>query len=222
MYNIETLKNLISKGRKFEYLFFWGNIQKGEDIDTSCLSQMFEGYPFEPYPPFTLEDEEWNNEFSTAEHHMMFHKTKVFGDNASAKLILKGNYIKREIEQIPFTSMLQYEFEKDPSGYEPITPKEAKALGRSLKNFCPEIWDKYKLGVVYRGNLAKFTQHPKLKEYLLSTGYKILVEASPYDKVWGIGLSKTDYRALDPNLWLGQNLLGFILMEVRDTIRNYF
>lgn len=221
MYNIETLKDLISKGRKFEYLFFWGNIQKGEDIDTSCLSQMFEGYPFEPYPPFTLNDEEWNKEFATAEHHMMFHKTKVFGDNASAELILKGT-TEVIVEKLPFTNMMQMDDTKTTYKTTYISPKEAKTLGRSLKNFCPEIWDKYKLGVVYRGNLAKFTQHPKLKEYLLSTGNKILVEASPYDKVWGIGLGKNDPRVYDPNLWLGQNLLGFILMDVRETIRKYF
>lgn len=221
MYNIYTLKDLIEKGYKFEYIFFWGNIQHTQHIDQSCLSQMFEGCPFEPYPPFTLDDEGWNSEFSTAEHHMMYHKTKVFGDNASAELILKGT-TEVIVEELPFTNMMQMDDTKTSYKTTYISPKEAKTLGRSLKNFCPEIWDKHKLGVVYRGNLAKFTQHPKLKEYLLSTGDKILVEASPYDKVWGIGLGKNDPRVYDPNLWLGQNLLGFILMEVRKTIREYF
>lgn len=99
------------------------------------------------------------------------------------------------------------------------TPKEAKELGRSVKNFNSGVWDSVKLDIVKHGNILKFEQNPKLLEYLLSTRGKILVEASPYDKIWGIGLQAKDSWALNPNKWQGENLLGFVLMDIRD---NYY
>ena len=68
-------------------------------------------------------------------------------------------------------------------------------------------------------NLLKFSQNQNFKDFLLSTGDKILVEASPYDRIWGIGMLETDNRAENPLLWNGENLLGFALMEVRDQLR---
>ncbi len=68
--------------------------------------------------------------------------------------------------------------------------------------------------------MAKFSQNKDLKIFLLSTGNKVLVEASPYDKVWGVGLTKQDENITDPNNWLGINLLGFALMTVRDMLRH--
>jgi len=72
--------------------------------------------------------------------------------------------------------------------------------------------------MVKKGNLLKFSQNQKIRKFLLSTGKKILVEASPYDKIWGIGMLETDHRAENPLLWNGENLLGFALMEVRDEL----
>ena len=69
-----------------------------------------------------------------------------------------------------------------------------------------------------RGNYAKFSQNAELKEFLLSTVGKVLVEASPYDRIWGIGMSADDSRSENPNLWRGMDLLGFCLMEVRDML----
>ena len=69
------------------------------------------------------------------------------------------------------------------------------------------------------GNWCKFSQNPGLREFLLSTGDSILVEASPYDSIWGIRLSADSPEAQDPMKWRGQNLLGFALMEVRDELR---
>ncbi len=68
------------------------------------------------------------------------------------------------------------------------------------------------------GNIAKFSQHPELKGFLLNTGKRILVEASPVDKIWGIGLAKDDDRIHNPLTWQGLNLLGFALMNVRDRL----
>lgn len=69
-----------------------------------------------------------------------------------------------------------------------------------------------------QGNIAKFSQHPELKAYLLGTGNRILVEASPVDKIWGVGLAKDDGKIHNPLNWQGLNLLGFALMQVRDEL----
>ena len=101
-------------------------------------------------------------------------------------------------------------------------PKEMKALGKKVRNFNQDIWDKTKYSIVLNGNYFKFAQNPGMRNFLLATGNKILVEASPLDKIWGIGLSEENSNAMNPNLWRGQNLLGFALMEVRDDLRNVY
>ncbi|MBQ4580748.1 MAG: NADAR family protein [Clostridia bacterium] len=98
-------------------------------------------------------------------------------------------------------------------------PKTIKALGRQVQGFQSDAWDQVKYALIAAGNLCKFSQNPALRDFLLSTGNAILVEASPYDTIWGIGLAAEDPRAKDPSQWRGQNLLGFALMEVRDEIR---
>lgn len=98
-------------------------------------------------------------------------------------------------------------------------PRDYKKLGRKIKNFDPKAWDEKKYEIVVNGNKAKFGQNPELKEYLLSTGTAILAEASPYDKIWGIGLYPSNAAKGTVEDWRGQNLLGFALMEVRDFLR---
>ncbi|UKB79710.1 NADAR family protein [Chryseobacterium sp. MEBOG07] len=128
--------------------------------------------------------------YKTAEHYMMAGKARLFNDAEIEEEILKA-----------------------------ATPNQAKALGRKVKNFDPTIWDEHKYEMVTQGNLLKFSQNQYFKDFLLSTGDKILVEASPYDRIWGIGMQETDTRAQNPLLWNGENLLGFALMEVRDELR---
>ncbi len=99
-------------------------------------------------------------------------------------------------------------------------PKVIKALGRKVQGFQEDVWNEVKYALIVAGNYSKFSQNPLLREFLLSTGNAVLVEASPYDRIWGIGLSADDPLALDPGAWRGQNLLGFALMEVRDQIRS--
>ncbi|MCI9243276.1 MAG: NADAR family protein, partial [Lawsonibacter sp.] len=94
-----------------------------------------------------------------------------------------------------------------------------KALGREVKHFDQAEWDKCKHTIVLTGNFQKFLQNPKLKDFLLRTGDKILVEASPRDRIWGIGMGKANENAENPTAWRGANLLGFALMEVRDELR---
>ena len=94
-------------------------------------------------------------------------------------------------------------------------PKTAKALGRKVRGFDQRIWDEHAYRLVVEANLAKFSQSPPLRDYLLSTAPAVLVEASPYDRIWGIGLNPSDPRAQSPRQWRGRNLLGFALTEVR-------
>jgi ribA/ribD-fused uncharacterized protein len=98
-------------------------------------------------------------------------------------------------------------------------PREQKAIGRRISNYSDEIWNPKRYQVVVDGNFYKFTQDPRLKELLISTGNKIIVEASPYDKVWGIGLGTNDNRVLNESLWDGQNLLGKAIMDVRELLK---
>jgi ribA/ribD-fused uncharacterized protein len=91
----------------------------------------------------------------------------------------------------------------------------SRALGRQVRDFDQVVWDAHCFDLVVAGNVAKFSQHPDLGQYLSRTGNRVLVEASPVDRVWGIGLSATDPRAHDPARWRGRNLLGFALMRAR-------
>lgn len=98
-------------------------------------------------------------------------------------------------------------------------PKQIKALGRKVRGFDQKVWDKFKYAIVLLGNWCKFSQNRNLREFLLSTGNSVLVEASPYDNIWGIRLAASSPEAQNPMKWRGQNLLGFALMEVRDELR---
>ena len=88
-----------------------------------------------------------------------------------------------------------------------------------MRGFDQKVWDKFKYPIVLSGNWCKFSQNRDLREFLLSTGDSVLVEASPYDAIWGIRLPASSPEAQDPMKWRGQNLLGFALMEVRDELR---
>lgn len=127
-----------------------------------------------------------NFSFATAEHFMMYRKAELFGDAEISSKILEAD-----------------------------SPGEAKALGRKVRAFDEAAWRESRWDIAVDGNYAKFSQNEHLREYLIATGDHVLVEASPVDPIWGIGL---DYKAaanLDPSDWKGRNLLGFVLMEVR-------
>lgn len=96
------------------------------------------------------------------------------------------------------------------------TPNAAKALGRKISGFNEQDWLKHRYETVVRANKAKFSQNPELNNFLKETGSSIIVEASPVDNIWGIGLAQDHANANNPNLWQGLNLLGFALMQVRD------
>ena len=124
------------------------------------------------------------------EQYMMAGKAQLFGDSEIREQILKCS-----------------------------DPRQIKALGRKVRGFDQKVWDKFKYAIVLNGNWCKFSQNRDLREFLLSTGDSVLVEASPYDNIWGIRLAASSQEAQDPTQWRGQNLLGFALMEVRDELR---
>ena len=97
-------------------------------------------------------------------------------------------------------------------------PVEQKKLGRQVKNFNKDEWDQVCFQIVYEGNYAKFTQHEDLKQQLLATQDRIIVEASPYDRIWGIGLKEDDSRIHNPATWRGLNLLGFAITLVKQEL----
>ncbi|MGV3662028.1 MAG: NADAR family protein [Prosthecobacter sp.] len=126
-------------------------------------------------------------QYATAEHFMMAEKARLFGDAETLAEILVAQ-----------------------------SPAIAKKLGRKVSGFDDARWLAARWDIVVRGNRAKFSQHAGLREFLLHTGDRILVEASPYDRIWGIGMAATDTNAENPAQWKGLNLLGFALMEVRE------
>ena len=127
--------------------------------------------------------------YRSTEHWMMAEKARLFGDEATLARILGVS-----------------------------SPAEAKKLGREINGFVPEIWEAQKYEIVRAGNRHKFIQHKALAEFLLATNDRVLVEASPVDTIWGIGLAADAADAENPSCWLGPNLLGFALMEVRDQL----
>ncbi|TYA78608.1 NADAR family protein [Seonamhaeicola marinus] len=127
--------------------------------------------------------------YKTAEHWMMAEKARLFNDEKHLAEIIKCN-----------------------------SPAAAKQLGRKVFGFNPEKWNALKYDIVKQGNLHKFSQNENLKSFLLNTENLVLVEASPRDRIWGIGMGESNEKAENPHLWRGENLLGFALMEVRDEL----
>lgn len=88
-----------------------------------------------------------------------------------------------------------------------------------MLGFDNDTWNEHRFEIVVNANLAKFSAHKDLQTFLLNTGDRVLAEASPVDKIWGIGLAEDDHKASNPNLWKGENLLGYALMEVRERLK---
>jgi ribA/ribD-fused uncharacterized protein len=132
------------------------------------------------------------NTFATAEHWMMWSKAILFNDPGAAAEILVVSH-----------------------------PHAAKAIGRRVVGFDQATWEKHRYAIVVAGCTAKFSQHKDLKDFLLTTGDRVLVEASPRDRIWGIGMGAANPNADDPTQWRGQNLLGFALMEARASLREH-
>lgn len=97
-------------------------------------------------------------------------------------------------------------------------PRAAKAAGRSVRGFDEQAWATARFDLVVAGNLAKFRSNPELSAFLAAIRPRVLVEASPRDRIWGIGMTAGHPDAAAPSRWRGTNLLGFALMNVRDQL----
>ncbi len=126
--------------------------------------------------------------YNCAEQYMMAEKARLFGDGVTLLKIMTSK-----------------------------SPKEQKALGRRVENFDADVWNEVAKDIVYKGNYSKF-QDPGLKEILLWTRGTTLVEASPYDTIWGIGLDAMDQRAQNRDTWKGTNWLGEVLTKLREDL----
>ena len=102
---------------------------------------------------------------------------------------------------------------------EQTQPRKQKFLGRQVRGYEDDVWMDECQSIMFSGLTSKFRQNKYCLESLLNTGDTIIVEASPYDKIWGIGMLEDDPRATDPLQWEGKNLLGTVLMKVRDGLR---
>ncbi|MBN8226961.1 NADAR family protein [Corallococcus macrosporus] len=127
--------------------------------------------------------------YTCAEQYMMAGKARLFGDTRVLDQVLRA-----------------------------ATPKQHKALGRKVSPFDAAVWERERERIVYEGNRAKFTQHRHLLEALLATRGTVLVEASPLDRIWGVGLNAEDPRIQDPSTWRGLNLLGNVLTRLREDL----
>ncbi|MGW2910581.1 NADAR family protein [Streptomyces asoensis] len=128
--------------------------------------------------------------YATAEHWMMAGKARLFEDAEAEERALAAR-----------------------------SPAQAKKEGRLVRGFDEEVWRRERFGLVVEGSVHKFASSPALRSFLLGTGTRVLVEASPVDRVWGIGLTADEEAAQDPQRWRGDNLLGFALMEAREHLR---
>ena len=144
---------------------------------------------FSQWYPSKFKDTEGRT-FVTAEQYMMYYKAVTFGDTEIAKLIMETD-----------------------------SPMRQKALGRQVRNFDVGLWNAVAKDIVYQGNQYKFTQNSVLLDVLMSTGDKTLVEASPYDKIWGIGLNEEEAKVTPPEQWLGTNWLGEVLTKLRNDLK---
>ena len=124
--------------------------------------------------------------YATAEHWMMAGKARLFGDERARERVLAAAH-----------------------------PAAAKKAGRLVRGFDEAIWERERFRIVVEGSVHKFAADEALRAFLLGTGERVLVEASPVDRVWGIGLAANDEAAAEPERWRGLNLLGFALMEAR-------
>lgn len=129
--------------------------------------------------------------FSTSEQAFMMFKAAEFGDMETAVAIMKEH-----------------------------NPGKCKRLGRKVKGFDDARWKYVSMDYMERACYAKFDQNLQLGKYLVETGDKILVEASPWDTYWGIGMGPDDHNRFDESKWRGENKLGIVLMRVREQLCN--
>ncbi|PCJ96814.1 MAG: GTP cyclohydrolase [Hyphomicrobiales bacterium] len=129
--------------------------------------------------------------FDCVEQYMMYEKAMLFDDIEAANMIMRT-----------------------------LNPSRQKAIGRSVRNYNETVWASKRFEIVLEGILQKFLQNKHMKEELLLSGNKHIVEAAPWDNIWGIGMADSHPDILDESKWRGKNLLGKAIMVVRDILRD--
>ena len=129
-------------------------------------------------------------QYGCAEQYMMCGKARLFGDEEALAEIMASD-----------------------------DPKTQKRIGRRVKGFDVAQWEAVARDVVREANLAKFSQNPRLYQYIMDSGDRTIVEASPEDRVWGIGRGAWEPNNEDESTWNGTNWLGEVLMQVREQLR---
>ena len=129
--------------------------------------------------------------FPTAEHVFMYIKAKTFNDKSAMLLIEQTD-----------------------------SPKEAKLLGRKIKGYKEDVWEAYRMNAMYDALVSRVKCDEKFRNFLIEHSNSIFVEASPYDKIWGVGLAEEDPRILDDSNWVGRNLLGQTMSTVSRWVKN--
>ena len=175
---------------KPEYIFFWGAQEKPYGVFSQWHSSKFTANQeiYEIFNKNIYNANLKNKIFDNCEQYMMACKALLFEDITVFNKIIASQ-----------------------------DPKKIKSLGRQVKNFDQTIWGLHKYKIVVNCNFLKFSQDKNLKDILMSTQNKIIVEASPLDNIWGIGFKAADALA-NINKW-GENLLGLALVEVREKLR---
>jgi ribA/ribD-fused uncharacterized protein len=128
--------------------------------------------------------------YVNTEQYMMYQKALLMGDAVTAEAIMQEH-----------------------------NPHNIKKLGQQVKPWDEDKWKANRTRIMYEGCLAKFASDDELKAKLFSTENTILVEASPFDKIWGIGMKAENPKAKKIKEWKGMNLLGRVLMQVREDLR---
>jgi ribA/ribD-fused uncharacterized protein len=180
-----------------EFIYFW----ETKSVFSQWHLCEFEGATFWLYPESDTKRKDIINDnfpltiqkYSSTEQFMMYHKAMLFFDIECAKKIMATNDVRK-----------------------------IKAYGREVKFFNSKVWDYYKVEIVYAANKAKFTQNTTFREILIATNGKTIVEASPNDSIWGIGLSKDDILSSKRNTWKGHNLLGEVLTLLRIEVNGHY
>lgn len=161
----------------------------GATMDLTNRRIYFWGGIFSQWADSSFYDPEIKKDFNCAEQAMMYYKAMTFQDKDAMQAVLK---------------------ESD--------PRNQKQIGRNIKGYDDDIWNEVKFNIVARNNLLKFSQNCSWRELLIYTDGYELVEASPYDKIWGVGLGADNPDIFDKDKWQGENLLGKAIMDARDKI----
>jgi len=154
--------------------------------------KLFWGGEYSQWHMARIYDPKFDMTFNCCEQYMMYCKALLFKN---------GDWAQRIMES--------------------TNPREQKKMGRQITGFNKEAWEEVALNVVQRGNYLKFMQNRTLLEMMMNDvkeGYTTFVEASPFDKIWGIGLGEDDPDCLDRNKWKGLNWLGIAITNVKDAI----